>query len=54
MLVILLMARIAIRLGIFVFERLVTFLALGPEVFAQERELRLVVIEPNVILPALF
>jgi len=35
MLVFLLVAGIAIRLGILVFGRLVTFLALGPEVFAQ-------------------
>jgi hypothetical protein len=55
MLVLLLVAGITIRLGILEFRGLVTLLALGLDVTAQQRKLRLIVVEPDVFtLPASF
>lgn len=43
------MARIAIRLGMLELRRLVTLLALGLDMLAQQRELGLVVVKANVV-----
>ena len=53
MLVVFLMAGITVRLRILKFRSLVTLLAFRIEVLAQQRKLGLVMIEPNIVLPAL-